>query len=208
MPLSLKCCGAQYFSSSFYNNSVASFATDFFLMLFSPFEVKRYMWYKFKMYNFIIWPVYILQSDDYPSASSYTVRYQTVTPFPHFTLPQVPSVWSPHVVSASVNLFLFCWFCFIGCRDEWNHTLFLSFCCTHFTRWNAPDIHPHCHSWQDFARFYGCILFLCMCVRHVLVHLSVRECIGCLCILGSVNNAAVKVGVHVSFGVSVFVSFG
>lgn len=71
MPLSLKCCGAQYFSSSFYNNSVASFATDFFLMLFFPFEVKRYIWYKFKMYNFIIWPVYILQSDDYPSASSY-----------------------------------------------------------------------------------------------------------------------------------------
>lgn len=53
-----------------------------------------------------------------------------------------------------------------------------------------------------------------MCVHHVLVHWSVRERLGCLCILGSVNNVKVRVhvsfgvSVHVSFGVSVFVSFG
>ena len=53
---------------------------------------------------------------------------------------------------------------------------------------------------------------VCVCVgvySHIFfIHLSVDAHLGCFHILAIVDNAALKTGVHVSFGISIFVLFG
>ena len=56
-------------------------------------------------------------------------------------------------------------------------------------------------------------VYVCVCmyiyIYHIFfIHSSVNGCLGCFHILAVVNNAAVTVGVHVSFQISVFVFFG
>ena len=48
-----------------------------------------------------------------------------------------------------------------------------------------------------------------MYVHHIFfIHSYVDRHLGCFCILSIVNNAAMNIGVHVSFQISVLILFG
>ena len=53
------------------------------------------------------------------------------------------------------------------------------------------------------------IVCMCVCVYHIIfIYSSVDGHLGGIHILAIVNNAAMNIGVHVSFRISVFVFFG
>ena len=79
------------------------------------------------------------------------------------------------------------------------------------------QVYPCCHKWEDFI-FFLWLIFHCVCVcmytyididiythQILLIHLSVDT--GCFHISVILNNASVNTGVHISFWISVFVSF-
>ena len=55
-----------------------------------------------------------------------------------------------------------------------------------------------------FHFFYGWVIFHWIYVPHLLIHLSVIGHLGCFHVLTTVNSAAVKTGVHVSFQIIIF----
>ena len=49
-------------------------------------------------------------------------------------------------------------------------------------------------------------IYICIC--HIFIHSSVHSHLSCFLILATENNAALNIGVHVSFQMSVFIFFG
>ena len=50
---------------------------------------------------------------------------------------------------------------------------------------------------------------VCVCVYHIFfIHSSIHGHLGCFHILAILNDAAMNIGVHISFGITVFVFFG
>ena len=50
-------------------------------------------------------------------------------------------------------------------------------------------------------------LYVCVCIQHIFfIHSSVDGRLGWLDVLGIVNGAAVNIGVHVSFQISILLS--
>ena len=64
---------------------------------------------------------------------------------------------------------------------------------------DAPDKSP--------ILFYGSVIFHVIYVCHLFVHLSVNGHLGYFPILAIVNNAAVNIGLHISFQISVLEVF-
>ena len=88
----------------------------------------------------------------------------------------------------------------------------ICFFLTSFTKYNYLQIHPCYWRWQNFIIFYGWVIFhrvcVCVCVFHIFfIHSSVDGNLGCFYILSIVNNAAVNIGIHVSFHFSDFIFF-
>ena len=60
---------------------------------------------------------------------------------------------------------------------------------------------------QHFA-VYGWVVFHCRYIPHLFIHSSINRHLGCFHVFANWNNAAVNTGIHISFGISVFVFFG
>ena len=66
---------------------------------------------------------------------------------------------------------------------------------------NAHKVHPCCGRWQIFFKWWNNIPVL------VFIHSFISGYLGYLHILATVNNAAVNMGVHTSFLISVLIVF-
>ena len=135
-------------------------------------------------------------------------------PFTYFTHPPAPTSpltatsLFPESVSLSILLYLFFFFFvfvrWTGETDKWKHTL------SFFDLFHLAQ-YPLGSSMLQMARFnsfYGWGIFSCMCIYHIFIHSFVNEHLGCFLILAIINNAAMNIGVHISFWISVFVFFG
>ena len=98
---------------------------------------------------------------------------------------------------------------------KWDHTLSVFLCLTYFTSQKAFKVHLCCCTWQDFFLFYSQIVLYHIYIymyTHTHTHHTffipsvINGYLGCSHILAIVNNAP-NLGVHVSFWVSVFISF-
>ena len=67
----------------------------------------------------------------------------------------------------------------------------------YFTSFDNLQLHPCCCKW--FCSFYSWIVYHCIYVLLLLIHLSVEGHIGFFHVLAIVNSAAMNLGVHVSF---------
>ena len=92
---------------------------------------------------------------------------------------------------------------------------YFSFCLTYFTRHNTP---PSPSMLLQVAKFHSlwlssipvCVC-VCVCVyiyiymHHIFTHSSVDGHVGCFHTLVFVDNAAINIGVHLSFWISAFI---
>ena len=126
-----------------------------------------------------------------------TCVVQGSTVFTHFPHPPPPPLGITNLSSVSVSLFL-------GSKYEKNHSICLAV--PYFMQYKALEVHLCCLKQQGFLLFYVSILLLCvyMCVSQFYIHSSIDR--HCVSVLAIVNNAAVNVGVHISFQVSTFSS--
>ena len=90
---------------------------------------------------------------------------------------------------------------FLDFTCKWYHTVFI-FDLFHLA-WSL-QVHPCCCKWQNFL-YYGWVVYHCVCMYTVS---SVDGHWGSFHILSIVNNAAVNIGIPISFQISVFVFFG
>ena len=87
---------------------------------------------------------------------------------------------------------------FLDSTYKWNHKIFVFFCFTYTTLHNILKAYPCCCTWQDF------ILFLRLNILFIFSSMHSSMNTNCFHILTVVNNTAVKVGLHISFGVKCF----
>ena len=89
-------------------------------------------------------------------------------------------------------------------------------CLIYFTKHNTLQVHSCCCKWQIFIRFYGWVVVHLYThthththtphthTRHFFIHSSVVRHLHSFHILVIPNNAAMNIGVHISFRTSVF----
>ena len=101
--------------------------------------------------------------------------------------------------SVPILLYLFtCFVFFLASIYNSNHTVFTILCLTYFTKRNTLQVHPCYHKWQDLYSI-GCMHYI------FFIHSSIDGHVGFLLILAIVNNAAVNIGVCISFQINVFI---
>ena len=89
----------------------------------------------------------------------------------------------------------------------WFHRVFVF--AWHFILHNTFQDHPWCYKWQNFIHFYGWVVLYCVyvCVlyiHHIFIHSSADGHFAWFHILSVVNNAAINIGMYISFLISVF----
>ena len=91
-------------------------------------------------------------------------------------------------------------------------------CLPFFTYHDVLKVHPCCCKWQDFHPFYGLIIPV-IHIRYIythththtsgtfFIHSSIDGHLGCFHILATIDNAAMRIGVHIQFQISAFIFF-
>ena len=64
------------------------------------------------------------------------------------------------------------------------------------------------HPLKNVAVTFHCVYMCVYVCIHVFIHSHIDGHLGCFHILALGNNAAVNIGVHISFLISVFIFFG
>lgn len=73
----------------------------------------------------------------------------------------------------------------------------------------CPQVHPRCHTGQDFILFQGRIISQCIYTHRIFfIHSSINGHLDCFHVLAIMTNAAVNTGVQMVFQDTDFVSFG
>ena len=88
---------------------------------------------------------------------------------------------------------------------KWCHTAFIFLCLTYFTQYTIFRILPCSYKWQYFILFCGWAVFHYVDMHHIFFIFSpVDGHLDGFLTLETVNNAAMDIGMHVSFWVSGF----
>ena len=69
-------------------------------------------------------------------------------------------------------------------------------CLTYFIQHQALQVHLCCWKWQDFVLFYAWVVFLCVCMYHILF--ICWWTLSCFHVLATVDYAAMNIGVHIT----------
>ena len=109
--------------------------------------------------------------------------------------------------------FVFCFVLFVlfsYSTHKSNHVVFVFFCLMYFTQHNSLKVLTCCDKCQDFTIVIALQYYIvCVCTSHIFcIHSSMNGHLSCSHFLTIVNNAAINIGVHIFFQISVFVFFG
>ena len=74
----------------------------------------------------------------------------------------------------------------------------------YFTQYENLQLHPGCCRWHCCVLFMAEQYFIVYMYHIFFIHSSVSGHLGCFHVLPIVNSAAVSIGVHISFRISVF----
>ena len=97
---------------------------------------------------------------------------------------------------------------FLDSTYKWNHTVFVFLCLTCFTKHKTFQVQSCCGEFQIFILFHGWVIFLWGDIYFIFfIHSSANGHLVCLHIFVKINNAAVNIGMCISFQINVFIFF-
>ena len=101
---------------------------------------------------------------------------------------------------------------FFDSTFKWSHRVLVFLCLTYFTKHNTLQVHSDCYKWQNVTLLWLSNIPLYIVYTMYVYNVSFSICLlmGTLfnSVLAIVNNAAMNIGLHVSFWISVFIFFG
>ena len=142
-----------------------------------------------------------------------TGSFYLLIPFTYFTTfpltPQTTTSLFCFCVSVSVLFHLIIYFVFLDSTYKWDHVVFVFLWFISLSK--IPSRSNHVVRNGKISLFFnGWLIFHYIYVyiptSSLFIHLSVDT--GCFHILAIVNDAAMNIRVHISFGISVYVFFG
>ena len=120
--------------------------------------------------------------------------------------PKIPSPLATTIYSLQYEfVFIFILFYFLDSTFKWNHTVFVFVSLTYFTQPDTVKFYQCCCKWQGFFLFFY-VWIVPHCV-YLTSSLSICGNLSGFHILTVVISAAMNIGTHIYFWISVFVFF-